>query len=203
MTRKHHREEEAGTSRARPAPRPEFSRVFAIEPRMGFGADAMAFRIEAGPEERAALAVRFGLVSLDSFTAEGRLEVFEGGASARLEGHILAEVVQACVVTLEPVAAHVEDDFTLLYAKAAGAGAGAGRESEIEVEAEASDEDAPEPLPAGGIDIGEAAAECLGLALDPYPRAPDADEALAALTVGEAEAEPQSPFSVLGRLKGK
>ncbi len=203
MTRKHRRKEEAGTPPARQTPRPEFSRVFAIEPHMGFGADATAFKIEAGPEERAALAARFGLISLDGFTAEGRLEVFEGGASARLEGHIRAEVVQACVVTLEPVAAHVEDDFTLLYAKAAASGTGAGREAEVEVEAEAGDEDAPEPLPAGGIDIGEAAAECLGLALDPYPRAPGADEALAALTKGEAAEEPESPFSVLGRLKGK
>lgn len=168
---------------------------------MGFGADATEFKIEAGPEERTALAARFGLLALDSFTAEGRLEVFEGGASARLAGRIRADAVQACVVTLEPVAAHVEDDFTILYAaEAAASGPGGG---EVEVDAEAGEEEAPEPLPAAGIDIGEAAAECLGLALDPYPRAADADAAMAALAREEEEEGTDSPFSVLGRLKRK
>lgn len=178
---------------------PEFSRVIKLEPHMGFGVDATAFEIEAEPEERAALAKRFGLLSLNAFTAAGRIEVFEGGKSARLEGRISADVVQACVVTLEPVPAHIEDDFSLLFARDASAGA----EPEIEVAAGPDDEDSPEPLPEDGIDAGEAAAECLGLALDPYPRAADADAALAALPKDEDEDAPASPFSVLERLKRK
>ena len=54
---------------------------------------------------------------------------------------------------------------------------------------------------AASIDIGEAAAETLALALDPYPRAPDAGEALKAAGVkGEEEA---GPFAALAALKGK
>lgn len=178
----------------------EFSRVFGLEPHMGFGADATEFKIEADAEERAALAKRFGLLSLESFTAEGRLEVFDGGASARLAGQIRADVVQECVVTLEPVAAHLEDDFTILYARNAPTDLERG---EIAVDAEQDDEDAPERLPESGIDIGEAAAECLGLALDPYPRAPDADEAMAALNQESEEEGAESPFAVLRSLKQK
>ncbi|MDH3241418.1 MAG: DUF177 domain-containing protein [Alphaproteobacteria bacterium] len=181
----------------------EFSRIVAIEPDMGFGADATAFQVEADPEERAALARRFGLLSLDAFSAKGRIEVFERGRSARLEGHIVADAVQACVVTLEPVAAHVEDNFSLLYARDAGAGGRDSKGAEVEIAPGPEDEDAPEPLPESGIDVGEAAAECLGLALDPYPRAGDADEALAALSAGEEEEAPASPFAVLERLKRK
>ena len=183
----------------------EFSRVFALQPDMGFGADATLFEIEAEPEERAALARRFGLLSLQAFLAKGRIEVFEGGRSARLEGHIVADVVQACVVTLEPVAAHVEDDFSLLYARDAGAGGG-GRHAKgaaVDIAAAPEDEDAPEPLAEAGIDVGEAAAECLGLALDPYPRAADAGEALTALSTQEEEEVPASPFAELERLKRK
>lgn len=182
---------------------PEFSRVIALDPDMGFGADATGFEIEADPEERAALARRFDLLSLKAFSAKGRIEVFEGGRSARLEGHIVADVVQACVVTLEPVAAHVEDDFCLLFARDAGAGGADAKGAEMEIAAGPEDEDAPEPLPEAGIDVGEAAAECLGLALDPYPRAADADEALAALSAEEEDTAPASPFAELERLKRK
>jgi uncharacterized metal-binding protein YceD (DUF177 family) len=181
----------------------EFSRVFALEPGMGFGADATLFEIEAEPAERAALARRFGLLSLEAFLAKGRIEVFEGGRSARLEGHIVADVVQACVVTLEPVAAHVEDDFSLLYARDAGAGGRHAKGAAVDIGAAPEDEDAPEPLAEAGIDVGEAAAECLGLALDPYPRAADADEALTALSTQEEEEAPASPFAELERLKRK
>ncbi len=181
----------------------EFSRVFALEPDMGFGADATLFEIEAEPEERAALARRFDLLSLAAFSAKGRIEVFEGGRSARLEGHIVADVVQACVVTLEPVAAHVEDDFSLLYARDAGAGGRDANRPTADIAAAPEDDDAPEPLAEAGIDVGEAAAECLGLALDPYPRAADADEALAALPTQEEEEAPASPFAELERLKRK
>jgi uncharacterized metal-binding protein YceD (DUF177 family) len=180
----------------------EFSRLFALEPDMGFGADATAFEIEAEPEERAALARRFGLLALEAFSAKGRIEVFEAGRSARLEGHIVADVVQECVVTLEPVAARVEDDFSLLYARGTGGGRDA-KGAEVDLSAGLEDEDDPEPLSEDGIDIGEAAAECLGLALDPYPRAADADEALAALSSPEDDEPPASPFAELERLKRK
>jgi len=98
-------------------------------------------------------------MSIDAFTAKGRIEVFEGGRSARLEGHIAADVVQACVVTLEPVAAHVEDDFNFLYARDPGERAPDAKGKEMEVASGPDDEDTPEPFPEAGIDIGEAAAD--------------------------------------------
>ena len=50
------------------------------------------------------------------------------------------------------------------------------------------------------IDLGEAVADTLSLALDPYPRGPRADEALkSAGVLSEAEA---GPFAALAKLKG-
>ena len=62
----------------------------------------------------------------------------------------------------------------------------------------------PEPAPDGWIDLGELAAEQLGLALDPYPRKPDA--AVPAEWKAEPAAEPvaderPNPFAVLEKLK--
>lgn len=136
-------------------------------------------RIEATAAERAALARRFGLLALDRFVAEVRLEPF--GRGVRLEATLDADVVQECVVTLEPVASRVRERFTLVYGEAP-----AGTED---------DDTVVEPLEGDTIDIGEAVAQQLSLALDPYPRAPGA--ALDPSWTGDGTVE--SPFSVLAK----
>ncbi len=56
----------------------------------------------------------------------------------------------------------------------------------------------------GTIDIGEAVAETLFLALDPYPRAPQAEEALrAAGVISEEEVRPGGALAGLKDLLGK
>ena len=57
----------------------------------------------------------------------------------------------------------------------------------------------------GSVDVGEAVAETLSLALDPYPRAPEADAALSEAGVkSEAQAKAESsPFAGLAGLKDK
>ncbi len=84
----------------------------------------------------------------------------------RLQGHLSADVVQSCVVTLGPVPAHLEVDFEMSFSASA-------------VEPAVADldplaEEGPEPIPEGVIDLGEAVAQQLAIALDPYPRAPGA-----------------------------
>ncbi|MCZ6448822.1 MAG: DUF177 domain-containing protein [Alphaproteobacteria bacterium] len=179
----------------------EFSRLIAVEPGMGAGNEASAIEVEAGPEERAALAARFGLLSLDHLSAKGRLHVFDGGRSARLEASIAADVVQACVVTLEPVASHIEDRLAVSYTRRQTAGAEGGAAREVWVVHDGEEE--PEPLTDTGIDLGEAVAECLGLALPPYPRAADADSALASLGDAIDDKERKSPFAALEKLNRK
>lgn len=73
-----------------------------------------------------------------------------------------------------------------------------GGEEEIEL----SDEDCDTLSHDGGaIDLGEAVAQTLALAIDPFPRGPNADAALrAAGVIGEEDA---GPFAVLKALKDK
>jgi uncharacterized metal-binding protein YceD (DUF177 family) len=84
-----------------------------------------------------------------------------GGGMVRLTASLSADPVQTDVVTLDPLPAHIEDDFALLFGDADDDDA-------------ALDPDAEpvEPLQNGRIDLGEAVAQQLSLALDPYPRAP-------------------------------
>jgi uncharacterized metal-binding protein YceD (DUF177 family) len=101
-------------------------------------------------------------------------------------------VVQACVVTDEPVPGAIEEDVALRFVPEDAAG-----DDEIELSEDALDT----VFYAGGaIDLGEAAAETLALALDPYPRAPGAATALR--EAGVLSEEEAGPFGALAGLKG-
>jgi uncharacterized metal-binding protein YceD (DUF177 family) len=139
---------------------PEFSRRVELA---RVGAHQALYPISAEPEERDALARRFDLLSLGRLEAEIRLQRLAGGM-IQVRGRLTADVVQACVISLEPVASSVEQDFTVLYGRTE-----TGKSVMVDL-----DTDEAEPFDGDAIDIGEAVAQQLALALDPYPRAPGA-----------------------------
>ena len=165
---------------------PEFSRLR----RLDTIAQGASVTVTAEPEERTALARRFGLLSVDRLEATYVLS--PDGEGVRATGHLSAAVVQPCSVTDDPVPATVEEDFALVFTpepQAAG-------EDEVELS-----EDALDVIffAGGAIDLGEAAAETLALALDPYPRSPNAAAALReAGVISEDEA---GPFGALAGLR--
>ncbi|MDE2165452.1 MAG: DUF177 domain-containing protein [Alphaproteobacteria bacterium] len=148
------------------------------------------FEISANAAERTALAARFGLLGLDKLDAVVRLGRIAGGL-VRLEAELDAEVVQTCVVTLDPVRNHVAEGFTVLYGEGAEA-----REVTLDGEAETI-----EQIADGVIDIGEAVAQQLSLALDPFPHKPGVGAVN--VSAGSDALPPDSPFKVLARLRNK
>jgi uncharacterized metal-binding protein YceD (DUF177 family) len=138
--------------------------------------------IRADAAECAALAVRMAIPAVISLACRFRLAP-EPGRAVVAEGHLQAQVVRVCVVTLEEFETPTEERFRLRFVPS-------GRESEDE-DPESDDE---LPYEGGSIDLGEAAAEQLALALDPYPRMPGAE------LPGEAEEPLESPFAALERL---
>lgn len=138
--------------------------------------------IEATAVECAALAVRLGIP--DVLRLSCRFALKGRGAVVQAEGKLEAEVVQSCVVSLEPVAQEVLEEFVVRFVPA-------GRESDD------ADPEAPDEIPYQGstIDLGEAAAEQLALALDPYPRIADAELHPAALD------HASTPFGSLSALR--
>ena len=187
-------------------PRNEFPRPLVIEPWPDAG---IAVDLAADASERRALARRFGLLELPSLRVEGRLERGDDSQELRFRGWLEAEVVQACVVTLEPVPATIRQPVERRYRKAeAGADPGAASPPH-HIWAPDGDEDEVEVDLVSGrtIDLGEAMAEELALALDPYPRAADADDLVLRdlgpnISVG-AEQPAESPFAALRQLAEK
>jgi uncharacterized metal-binding protein YceD (DUF177 family) len=183
----------------------EFPRPLVIEPWPDAG---IAVDLAADPGERRALARRFGLLELRSLAIEGRLDRGDDSRELRFLGWLEAEVVQACVVTLEPVPATIRQPVERRWRRAEP-GAGPGTASPQHVWVVEQDEDEVEVDLATGrtIDLGEAMAEELALALDPYPRAADADDLVLRelgpnISVG-AEPPAESPFAALRQLGEK
>lgn len=168
---------------------PEFSRPVAAD---SVSSHVQRREIAAEPAERNALAQRFGLLSLDTLGAVLELHR-QAGDVIHVSGHLSADVVQSCVVSLVPVPAHIETDFELGYG-------GAAAEPDEGV-IEPTGVDAPEPLVEGQIDLGEAVAQQLAIALDPYPRAPGAGLGPEGFTAGQAETGGKQPFAALASLK--
>lgn len=173
---------------------PEFSRPIALDT---IGQTPRALAIEADEAERAALARRFGLKAIGRLTAAASIVLRAGTPFA--EGEVQADVVQSCVVTDDPIPATVAEPFQIRFVAEAAVPA---EGEEIELSAEECDT----VFYSGGvIDLGEAAAETMALALDPFPRGPNADAALRdAGVIGEGEAGPFGALKALkDRLEGK
>ena len=150
-------------------------------------------RIAADAAERDALAARFGLIEITTLTAH--VAVWRDDAGVRATGRVRGAVVQTCTVTGDAVAAEIDEAVDLRFVDG-----DADRAEEIELSA--ADPDLVD-YHDGAIDLGEAAAETLALALDPFPRAPSADAALreaGVLREGEGEA---GPFGALAALKDR
>jgi uncharacterized metal-binding protein YceD (DUF177 family) len=163
---------------------PEFSRPV---PLVRLGHDPYRQQIEATREEREKLARRFGLLALDRLVATVVLSR-QDGMSILLEASFEAEFVQECVVSLEPVRSGVRQNFSLLY------GPAAAEERDIAIALD-SEEITFEPITGEAIDIGEAVAQELSLALPAFPRDPNAT------ITAEATESAERPLAGLARLR--
>ena len=166
--------------------KPEFPRTIRL------GLESREVALDATATECAALAERFGILGIGSLSARIRLEP-ETGGSIRARGVLVAEVEQACIVTLDPVRQQVRASIDLRLLED---GESPGDD----------DPDSPDEIETSGglVDLGEAVAEQLALALDPYPRAEGA-ELPAFDPLEEAEPEPPAkpnPFAALGKFRG-
>lgn len=166
---------------------PEFSRPVPIDT---IGAGVALHKVEADTDECAALAARFQLEAMADLSAEA--EIRRDGPVIYVKGRAKARVTQSCVVTGNPVSSRVEAEFDLRFLPESAPPV----EEEIELSA-----DECETMPYNGstIDIGEATAQTIALALDPFPRSENAEQALR--DAGVISEEEAGPFGALAGLR--
>lgn len=170
---------------------PEFSRPIAIE---GIIHDKdRKERVEATEAECAALAQRFDLRSLSGLKASLTIRRVSEGNIMKIEGDIQADVVQACVVSLQDVPAEIKMHFDTYFTED---GKGFEQDQAFSIELE---EELHEVISDGQLDLGELVAQYLSLEIEPYPRAPGVSLAAQLAEVGHKVTN--NPFDVLKGLK--
>ncbi len=146
-------------------------------------AERQAEKIHVDKVECVAIAKRLDILSIENMTID--LELFRDlTGDVNLVGRIDADIVQACVVTLEPVAQHIDAPIYQRFSARAE-------------EDEGDDEDPVEPIVEDAIEVGDVIVQNLSLALDPYPRAPGAEFE----EVDDEAGKPTGPFAVLAALR--
>ena len=154
---------------------------------------SMAIEIVANDTERTKLAAAYDLVAVNGLSATVALTPGSKG-SVTVDGRVVADIVQTCVVSLVPVDQHIDETFSVRYVREAEAPPKPGAEVVIDPDAP----DPPEVLTGPAIDVGELAEEYFALAIDPYPRASGA--VLPSEFVEDSSDERSSPFAALANL---
>lgn len=165
-------------------------------------------RIAASEAERKALAIRMGVASINSLSADLTVHR-ERGNIIHVNGLMKANLTRSCVVTLDPVQTQLEEIFEgwyadqdriVMLAKARHERLGRLADSEIPVMDEKED---PEPLVNGMIDVGELVSQNLSLMLDDFPRRRGLEEAetVEISSGGEGASLRRNPFEALKNWK--
>jgi uncharacterized metal-binding protein YceD (DUF177 family) len=159
---------------------PEFSRL------VGIGdAEGRTLDYEATEAERAALAKRFDIPAIRALT--GTLTLAKKGQDVAASGSFAATIVQDCAVSGEPFETELAEEMALTFVPPRHF---AAVEEPVEVGSDELDEIEYEGQQ---IDLGEAIAQSLALAIDPYAEGPNADRVREAK--GLAEPEPSGPLA--------
>ena len=163
----------------------EFSRVLDAR-HLPAGPQTMS----ASAEECAGLARRFGLVQVNSLTST--VTCAADGPTVRVTGQLRAEIVQSCAVSGEDFPVRIDEPVALVFVPASTAPLS---EDVIELDAAELDEIEMQGMQ---FDLGEALAQGLALAVDPYAEGPGAEAARR--KAGVMDPSDTGPFAVLKKL---
>lgn len=156
----------------------------------------MPVMIEADERQRARLARDHGLSGVTSLRADLLVSGWKRNG-VRIAGRVVADIVQECVVTLEPVHDHIDEEIAATFlpedSKLGREGFGLGGEILIDVDGP----DSPETFSGDRIDVGALAEEYFGLAIDPYPRKAGVELQTAERDAPEATGELQTKLRAL------
>jgi uncharacterized metal-binding protein YceD (DUF177 family) len=129
------------------------------------GPSGTALEISASDSERMALAKRFGFLGLPAFSARVTVDRHPGDQVV-VEGRMRGKIVQACILTLDPVTQDLDEAFRIVFKQ----GLAEEKDPESGEALVSAQTDSPEPLTGNLLDVGEIVAEQLSLAAEPYPR---------------------------------
>jgi uncharacterized metal-binding protein YceD (DUF177 family) len=121
-------------------------------------------------EERAAITEFLEVSDVPRLAVTMKALPFRDGL--RVTGRLTAEVVQPCVLTFVPVHQQIDEPIDRIFLPGREKQTVAPGQPEVFIDLE--DDDAPDYFEGHEVDLSDLVLETLALAIDPYPRAPDA-----------------------------
>jgi hypothetical protein len=151
--------------------------VFAYEVKVSHvSANPITVRIAADTADLKRLARQWGVPKVLKFEAELSLGRWKRDG-VRVKGHVSSEIVQDCVVTLDPVQQQIEEDVEAVFLPENSRLAQRAVDGNGEMFLDPDGPDLPELFSGDSIDVGAVAAEFAALSIDEYPRKPGLDYA--------------------------
>ena len=151
--------------------------------------------LEPDADARRRLAGRFSLTAISAMQAT--VQLVREGEVVTAHGRLTADVIQACRVSAEDFPVRIDEPIHFRFVPARGSGVGeAVPDEEVELTAEDCDEIVYDGT---AFDLGEAVAQTLALAIDPFAEGPNADAFRAEHGLGEESLS--GPFAALAALK--
>jgi len=162
---------------------PEFSRIVRVHPQ-----PPESLTIAADEPEREALARRFGVEAISALSAS--VAFAQDGETIAAKGRLSADLIQNCAVSGDDFPTRIDEPLDLRFVPEGSLAAG---EDEIDFDSSQADE---VEFAGDSFDLGEAVAQSLGLAVDPYAEGPGAEEARRAAGLTDDSA-PRGPLADL------
>lgn len=175
---------------------------FSYQVKVGhISANPVTVKLVADERERAGLARLWKVESVKRLESELQVARWKKDG-VRIHGRVEAEIVQSCVVTLEPVESVISEAVDRIYVPEGSRLARLVLDERGEMVLDPEGDDIPETFTGDTVDAGEAVTETVALAIDPYPRKAGVEFA-DHVESSEADDAKPSPFAALKDWKKK
>lgn len=158
-------------------------------------ANPVDVHLEADAKELKALAETWNVLSVKALRADLQISRWKRDG-VRVKGRVKANIVQECVVTLEPVPSAIDETFEQIFVPENSKLARRAANDAGEMVLDPDGPDLPESFVGDTIDAGEVVTEFAALAIDPYPRKEGIEFDSHIEDTGENDKKP-SAFAVL------
>jgi uncharacterized metal-binding protein YceD (DUF177 family) len=158
-------------------------------------ANAVTVRLEANEAERKALRDLWAVLDVQSLKAELQIARWKRDG-VKIKGRVQAKIVQACVVTLEPVVSLIDEPVEAIFVPEGSRLARIAANDSGEMILDPEGPDLPDTFTGDTIDAGLTVTEHAALAIDPYPRKQGASFGERIESTQKDDVRP-NPFAVL------
>lgn len=163
---------------------------------------SVSITLEADEKEREGLAKLWKIVGVKSLKADLKMSRWKRDG-LRIAGTFVGELVQDCVVSLKPIPTRIEDEFVNHFVPDTSKLARQDNLQNGEVIIDIDGPDIPDTFTGNTIDIAAVVTEFAAMAIDPYPRDPEAEIAEKFQRGSDDDDKSPSPFAALASIKSE